>query len=122
AAPPAGPSAGWRAGCGAAGDATAEHRRLVSGRADGPIELGDQHVQHRILKRASEMRPIALEIVRRAHRVQHRGLQPGERKLEAFTNHRAGKGEPRRIALTRESLDGGAARVTEAEERGDFVE
>ena len=79
--------------------------------ADRPLELGDQHVEHRVLERAGEMRTIAFEIVARAHGPQHGGLETGEGELESLVSHRTRKREARGITLGREPLDRRAARI-----------
>src|ERR1043166_1050241 len=68
------------------------------------------------------MRPVAVEIIARPHGAQHGGLQTRERELVALVPHRPGKREATGIALAREPLDRGAARITQAEQRGYLVE
>ena len=90
--------------------------------ADRPLELRDQHVEHRVLEGTGEMGTVAFEIVAGAHGPQHRGLETGEGELESLVPHRTRKREARRITLGREPLDRRAARIREAQERRDLVE
>src|SRR3989449_6015137 len=79
-------------------------------------------VEHRVLEGTGEMRPVAVQIVARPHGAQHRSLQTRERELVALVPHRARKREATGIALAREPLDRGAARIAQAEQRGHLVE
>ena len=68
------------------------------------------------------MGTVAVQVVARAHSPQHRGLETGERELEALVPHRTRKRETGRIALGREPLDRRAARIPQAQERRHLVE
>ena len=106
----------------AAGDAAAQNRSRVARGADGALQFRDQHVEHRILKAPGEVRPVAIQIVRRADGVQHGSLQAGERELEPIGDHRAREVKTRGVTFARQLLDRAAARVAEAKQRRDLVE
>src|SRR5262249_42161878 len=61
------------------------------------------------------------EVGIRPHVLHHRGLEPGERRRE-LARHRTREGDRRRVALAREAVDHGTARISEAQEPGDLVE
>ena len=54
--------------------------------------------------------------------MQHGGFEAGEREFEPVGNHRAREVVTRWIPCARQLLDRGAARIAEAEQRGDLVE
>ncbi len=93
------------------------------GGLQGPDGLGDEHVHHGRLERGAQVgeprprgrRPLPLEVDR------HRGLEPGEREVEAVVEHGPGEGDRRRVALGGEAVDDGTTRIAEAEELGDLV-
>src|ERR1043166_3512744 len=64
-------------------DSPPQHGGLVSGEIDRALELRDEHLEHRVLKAARDMRPVALDIVRGAHGVEDGGLEAGKRELES---------------------------------------
>jgi len=50
----------------------------MAGGSDRPLQFRHEHVEHRVLEGAGEMRPVAFHVVARPHGAQHRGLQAGE--------------------------------------------
>ena len=57
-----------------------------------------------------------------SHVVDHGGLEPGEGEVVALAEHRPGEPDRGGIAIGGEAVDGGAARIAEAEEAGNLVE
>jgi len=61
--------------CLAACDATAEDCGRIAGGTDRALELGHEHVEHRVLKPAREVRAVALQVVGCPDRMENRGFQ-----------------------------------------------
>src|SRR5216117_3920010 len=62
--------------CAVARHATTQHGRAVPGGANRALELGDEHVEDGVLKRARDVWPVARDVVARPDRPQHGGLEP----------------------------------------------
>src|ERR1041385_6543340 len=99
---------------------TPQHGGLVSGEIDRALELRDEHLEHRVLKAARDMRPVALDVVRGAHGVEDGGLEAGKRELESLGNHRPRECKAGRIAIARDTLDLRAARISETAQGRDL--
>src|SRR5438552_2148157 len=90
---------GTRRQCLTARDTAAEDGGRVAGGAHGALQFGDEHVDYGILESTRQRPAIAIQVVGRAHRMQHRGLQSGEGKLESVMDHGTRKVEAGRVAF-----------------------
>ena len=106
---------------GVRGDA-ADDRDALAG-CSAASEPLDERAHDRALVARGEIGAPRVELVRRevAHGVEQRRLEPGEREVEPG-HARDREGERLRVALAREPVDLGAARVAEAEQPRALVE
>ena len=88
--------------------------------AGGPHGLGDQHVDHGVLEGGGHVGVRHLRVA--ADVVDHRGLHPAEREVEAVVHHGPGEADGRSVPLGSQAVDDGAARIAEAEVTGHLVE
>jgi len=106
----------------AARHAAAQYGGAIAGGPNRTLQLGHQHVQHGVLKRAGQVRAVALQIIACAHGVEYRGLETGKRELEPLVPHGTREREARRISPGRQPLDGGAPGISQPEQRRHLVE
>src|SRR5450759_2089387 len=113
-----------------AGDAAAEDDPLPGKSIGGAPGFLDQSSDQRILERAGQVRLVVFDVLRRAHGVEHGGLEAAEREgviivvlwQRVLSHHRAREMEALWISLARKLLYIAPAGVGKAEKLGDLVE